>query len=138
MISILKGRLPGPWPACILIILTVVIIYGHTFHHKFVFDDLGKIKTNAAIRDLHHYFSLDRLLIPRGIVDFTFALNYRFGALEVFGYHLVNIVIHILNGFLVYFLALTIFRRTLHLPKSSKSYPPTSSSISRRALIGPG
>ena len=135
MISILKGRLSGPWPACILIVLTVVVIYGNTYHDEFVFDDVAQIKNNAAIRDLHPYFSRDRLLIPRGIVNLTFALNYHFGALDVFGYHLINIIIHILNGFLVYFLALTIFRRIFHLSESSKTYPPPSSSIPLMSLF---
>jgi Flp pilus assembly protein TadD len=135
MISILKGRLSGPWPSYILIVLTVVIIYGNTYHYKFVFDDIGQIKNNTAIRDLNHYFSFDQLFTPRGIVNFTFALNYRFGGLEVFGYHLVNIVIHILNGLLVYFLSLTIFRRAFHLSQSSETYPPSSSSTSLMSLF---
>ena len=31
----------------------------------------------------------------------SFAINYRIGGLDVFGYHLVNLIIHIANGFLV-------------------------------------
>jgi tetratricopeptide (TPR) repeat protein len=36
----------------------------------------------------------------------TFALNYRFGGLDTFGYHVVNIGIHFINGLLVYWLTL--------------------------------
>ena len=66
----------GPWPACILIILTVVIIYGNTYEYPFVFDAVPKVKDNVEIRDLTNYLSLDRVLRPRAVVDFTFALNY--------------------------------------------------------------
>ena len=62
---------------------------------------------NKTIRDLSNYNSPGKLLNPRAIVDLTFALNYRAGKLNVFGYHLVNVLIHILNGFLVYFLVFT-------------------------------
>jgi len=70
------------------------------------------------IRNVGNYLSFDRLLKPRDIVNLTFALNYRFGKLNVFGYHLVNVLIHVINGFLVYFLAHTIFRQL---------YPPNVS-----------
>jgi tetratricopeptide (TPR) repeat protein len=62
------------------------------------------------MRDLIGYFSLAQLPGPRAVVDITFALNYRFGKLDPFGYHLVNVLIHTINGFLVYFLALAILK----------------------------
>jgi Flp pilus assembly protein TadD len=130
----LKNRLSGPWPACILIILTAAIIYSNIYEAPFVFDDVDRIKNAAAIRDLQNLFSLDRLLKPRAVVDFTFALNYRFGKLDVFGYHLVNMVIHILNGVLVYFMALIIFRHFFFFPQSSETERPDSSSIPFMAL----
>lgn len=40
------------------------------------------------------------------MLDITFALNYYFGKLDVFGYHLVNIMLHIANGVLLYFILL--------------------------------
>lgn len=41
---------------------------------------------------------------------FSFALNYSLGGLDVWGYHLVNILIHITNGLLVYTLVVLLFR----------------------------
>jgi tetratricopeptide (TPR) repeat protein len=133
-ISKLKNRLLGPWPACILIVLTVVIIYGNIYDHQFVFDDVGRIKNNLVIRELQNFFSFDRLFKPRAVVDFTFALNYRFGELDAFGYHLVNMVIHILNGVLVYFLALIIFKHAYFFLQHSQTHSPGPSSISFMAL----
>ncbi len=48
----------------------------------------------------------------RWLPDVSFALNYFFGGIDVFGYHLVNLTIHIFTGITFYFLALV----TLHLP----------------------
>ncbi len=39
----------------------------------------------------------------------SFALNYHFGKLNVFGYHLVNITIHTINGLLVWWLVILTF-----------------------------
>ena len=40
----------------------------------------------------------------RGVAMLTFAINYAIGGLNVTGYHVVNLAIHITNGILVYFL----------------------------------
>ncbi len=69
---------------------------------------------------------MKQLLKPRAIVEFTFALNYKFGKLNVSGYHLVNVFIHILNGILVYFLSLTVFLRLSKM--KGRSNPSTAES----------
>jgi len=97
--------------ALIVITLFTVIIYSNIYQSSFVFDDRPGIQENLDIRNVGNYLSVDRLLKPRDIVNLTFALNYRFGKLNVFGYHLINVLIHIINGFLVYFLSLTVFKQ---------------------------
>jgi len=52
----------------------------------------------------------------RPVANISFALNYYFGKYDVTGYHVVNIIIHLINGILVYFLALIIFKQALHVP----------------------
>jgi len=119
-----KNRTSSPWLALALIGIGVFVIYGNVYKSPFVFDDVPKIVENKTIRDLSNFFFLSKLLEPRAVVDFTFALNYRFGQLNVFGYHLVNVLIHILNGWLVYFLVLTILKQ---LPQASGLADPTIS-----------
>jgi tetratricopeptide (TPR) repeat protein len=46
-------------------------------------------------------------------VNLSFALNYRFGGLETFGYHVVNVGIHIINGLLVCWLAFLLLSNPL-------------------------
>ena len=122
----MNNHLTRPRVALILIALTTAVIYSNVYHAPFVFDDISSIVENTNIRDVANYFSLKQLLKPRGIVNLTFALNYEFGKLDVFGYHLVNIIIHMLNGFLVYFLALTIFRQLSKSPDPA-IYPESES-----------
>ena len=97
--------------AVFLICLTAVMIYSNTFHAPFVFDDQDTILKNEKIRNLDNFHVPDALKSPRSLVDYTFALNYHFGKLQVFGYHLVNLLIHIANGILVFFLSLALFRK---------------------------
>jgi hypothetical protein len=96
--SILKNRLSSPCPALILIVLVAAVIYSNIYHCPFIFDDGPNIVENYKIRDVGNYLSVQELLKPRAIVDLTFAVNYRFGKLNVFSYHLVNVLIHIING----------------------------------------
>jgi Tfp pilus assembly protein PilF len=134
-------RLTSVWVALIIILGCVVIIYSNIYQCPFVFDDIPGIKENAELRDLSNNLSFGSLLKPREIVDFTFALNYKFGKLNVFGYHLINVLIHIINGFLAYFLAHTIFRQLSKSPvpqdphfgeeKSTAQSPPSKVQSSR-------
>lgn len=92
------------------IVLVTIAVYSNVYHVPFVFDDIRHISDSAYIRDVANYLSFDTISRTREIVDLTFALNYRFGGINVVGYHIVNIVIHGVNGILVYFLALSILR----------------------------
>jgi hypothetical protein len=87
----------------ILLITTLAtIIYSNTFDATFHFDDVPAILENYAIHrfDVKEIFSTS----TRPILDLTFALNYYFGKLNVFGYHLVNLMLHIANGVMLYFI----------------------------------
>ena len=118
--SFIRKHVTRPSFALVFIVIVLVagVIYSNIYHCPFVFDDPPQIEEKVIIRDLANYFSFEAFLKPRPIVDLTFALNYRFGELTVFGYHLVNVLIHIINGFLVYFLALTIFKQLANAPQS--------------------
>ncbi len=87
-----------------LIATLVAIIYSNTFDASFHFDDTPSIVENYAI----HRFDLEEIFSTssRPVLDLTFALNYYFGKLNVFGYHLVNLMLHIANGVMLYFILL--------------------------------
>ena len=97
---------PAPWPMIVLPALMFVLallVWQGSFAGTFVFDDANGIVTNPRIRQLWP------LTPTRPVANFTFALNYYFGRLDTFGYHVVNLAIHFLA-------ALTMFdllRRTL-------------------------
>jgi hypothetical protein len=88
----------------ILIATVAIIVYSNSFYASFHFDDTPAIVENYAIHrfDIKEIFSTS----SRPVLDITFALNYYFGKLDVFGYHLINIMLHIANGILLYFILL--------------------------------
>ena len=95
--------------AGLLIAIATFLVYSNTFHATFHFDDAGSILEDYTIRNLGNLPGI--LQGSRGIARATFALNYAVGGINVAGYHIVNLAIHITNGILVYFLVfLTLIR----------------------------
>lgn len=66
----------------------------------FIFDDFEYVAGNPIIQS----FSYFNLSDPRQFGYMSFALNYAIGGEDPFGYHIVNVVIHITNAILVFFL----------------------------------
>ena len=113
------------------IIILGTIIYSNTFDASWHFDDHTAIVENYNIRNLKA--TAAAVGASRWIGFTTFALNYHFGKLDVFGYHLVNIGIHLISAILVYFLVLLTLK-TPYLKDSSISRYTASLSLAS-ALI---
>jgi len=101
-------------------LLIGVAIYSNTLHSPFVFDDGPSITRNPTIKNLENFYgnSTGYDKYPTRIIGyFSFALNYSIGEFDPFGYHILNIAIHIINALLVGFFVLITFR-TPFLKKS--------------------
>jgi hypothetical protein len=92
----------------VLIILVGLAAYSNTFQVPFQFDDPRSITDVPFVRDLRLFPNV--FTLHRSVGFFSFALNYRLHGTEILGYHIVNLVIHILNALLVYGLAVLSFR----------------------------
>src|SRR3989338_7830989 len=89
-----------------------IILYFNSFWNTFVFDDLHSILNNLYIKDLGqtpllfkgHYTSVPE--IPKGmfrpLLLLSFAFNYLFSGQNPLGFHIINTLIHFLNGALLY------------------------------------
>lgn len=86
-------------------------VYARTFGVPFVFDDAHAIVQNLRIRE----WSSDLFQSDRPLVELTLALNYALGGLHVAGYHLVNLLLHLACGLLVYDVVRRTFRATATL-----------------------
>lgn len=109
----------------LLAALVVVVIYTKSLTGPFVFDDRPHIPENPYIRltdlsydDLKEVIQKSR--VPaRPVAYVTLALNYYFNRYNVVGYHVVNILIHIICGFFLYLL----LKSTLGLSALRNRYP---------------
>jgi tetratricopeptide (TPR) repeat protein len=86
-----------------------IIVYSNTFQNSFHLDDNNNIVRNPAIRDIGNLHGIWNFWPNRFITFFTFAINYHFNQLDVFGYHLFNLVIHLGTAILVRWLILLTF-----------------------------
>jgi len=98
-----------------IILILGSMAYSDSFHCSFHFDDRTSIINNFVIRNIDHLWGIWIFLPRRFITYFSFALNYHFNALDVFGYHLVNLVIHLITALLVWWLALLTFSQEAKL-----------------------
>ena len=101
------------------IVFLGVLLYSNILLAPFVFDDTIVIIFSPAVRSIRA--AVQSFADKRYIGFVSFALNYAIGGLKPFGYHLVNVMIHISNAFLVYCLLRLTFRTSTLSEKRSSS-----------------
>ena len=109
-----------PFIHVLLVIVLGFLVYSNTFKVPFAFDDQLVISQNIGIKDLKQFLGpslplkdhLTNFLqgSSRHIGFLSFALNYKVHGLQLTGYHVVNLMIHLTSALLVYGLVLLTFR----------------------------
>jgi len=102
--------------AAIVIAAAGALLYANALESPFAFDDGYNIADNTYLRMSEFSFvslyeaALRSPSSRRPVANMSFALNHLLGGYDVRGYHVVNTIIHVLNGILVFFLAGILFR----------------------------
>ena len=112
------GRIPVVRLHIAFIVLAGALVYGNSLSGPLLFDDETSILNNTQIRRLSPVSvplspPADTPVAGRPLVNLTFALNYARGGLDVTGYHVVNVALHLLSALLLYGLV----RRALGGPR---------------------
>jgi len=105
----------------ILIMALGLLAYSNTFNVPFQFDDEFAIIKNPIIKNLDFMVNPSeaevyvekfqyQIFKRRYVGYFTFALNYWLHKLDVTGYHIFNLSIHLVNALMVYGLVTLTFR----------------------------
>jgi protein O-mannosyl-transferase len=114
------SRVPGRWVSIVVLFVIALAAYAfYSFRVPFVFDDLLTIQRNADVRFGEFYWNL---LSARSVLYLTFTLNFLWSGQEVWSYHLVNFLLHLVNGLLIFFIAERIFSHTELDPARSRQY----------------
>lgn len=117
----------------ILIILITALTYANSLKNDFVYDDYWVIIDNKFVQSLKNLplvFSGKYLTEAkdinflgvhkdigsgettyRPVVTLTYFIDYHLWQFNAFGYHLLNLLLHIFNSILVYFLAASITKK---------------------------
>ncbi len=99
------------WQHILLIILLGFVVYSNSLNNAFLYDDKFNIVDNGFIKNWNNihdlftskYFTLAQEKTYRPIVTLSYFINYSLCKLNVFGWHIINILFHLANAILVYF-----------------------------------
>jgi len=98
--------------AVVLISLVGSLAYSNSFGVPFLYDDITSIVGNRAIHDLSAFLHGEGVRYnPRRFITYlSLAINYRLGGLDVTGYHVFNLAVHLATAVTVYLFALVTLR----------------------------
>ena len=102
-----------PWVTGCFFLLLALIAYGNAIHHPFVHDDVVFILNNPHIRDLSPASVFQPKIIEgpaaglinvyyRPLIELYYRLVFAVFGSNAWGFHLINILLHGMNGFLLY------------------------------------
>jgi tetratricopeptide (TPR) repeat protein len=115
------GGLRSTLAALILLALAALAAYQNSFSGPFIFDDTGSIVDNSDIRHLTTTLreqSNAGTGVGRPLLRVSLWINYALGGGEVRGYHVLNLLLHILAAWTLWGLA----RRMLESPALRDRY----------------
>lgn len=132
------------WMALAVLIVAGVLAYSSSFRGAFVFDDIQAIRDNVHIRTL--WPLSEAVSAPlwgqhatvgdcRPVFSLSLALNHALLGPEPWGYHLVNLIIHIANALLLFGIVRRTASRKQPASNTGSERASTTSHISR--FIGP-
>lgn len=108
----------APWLLIGALLAVTALIYMPGLSGGFIYDDGSFITGNAAVHVTDadpRSWAAAAFSFPGGLHQgrwlgmLTFAANYYFGELDPFGFKLVNLIIHLVNGCLVFLLLRNLF-----------------------------
>jgi len=108
------------WGKVLILCLGVSVVYINSFSGVFQFDDYKMIVNYARAHSVAtwlYYFSYN----IRPLLKLSYTLNWVSGA-GLFGFHLFNLTIHILNTILIYFISFKFLSRKEYLPFINASF----------------
>jgi tetratricopeptide (TPR) repeat protein len=119
---------------CILILL----IYSNTFDASWHFDDFVNIVEHPGLHlDSLEWSKIKATVFAKGgklyrpVSTLSLALNYYFGKENVFGYHLINTLIHFVTALFLFLF----IHGTLNIPALREKYQNSSYSIALLATV---
>jgi tetratricopeptide (TPR) repeat protein len=116
--------------AAAVIALAAAAVYANALQGSFVFDDKGAIVRNESIRQLAPLTTVlfggtYATVIGRPVLNLSLALSYAASGLDVVGWHVANVLVHIASGLALF----GVVRRTLLAPRAPGSLAASATGL---------
>ena len=122
---------------CVSLLFLLLAIYGNSLDGEWIFDDGPNIVENVNVHLQHlSWEEIEKTFyiaggFSRPVSYLSFGINYYFGGLHVFGYHLLNLCIHYITALLLFFVVL----RTLNLSLLRDRYAGSAYAVALIATV---
>ena len=104
------GFIAPLWLEILVLTLAVGVVYGHTLDVPFYLDDYLSIVENPSLSTWYDFHKIWQFAQLRVLGYISFALNREWNGFNVAGYHVVNIVIHLMAGLSLFAISKGILR----------------------------
>ena len=105
----------------LIIIILGVVAYANSFENEFLYDDEHYVQKNPYIKDFSYLKDIFTKNVGAGVYRrdnfyrpiqlLAYSVVYRISGLNIFGFHLLNFLLHLGNAYLIYFLTLSLLKR---------------------------
>jgi hypothetical protein len=127
-----------------LALLVTALVYWPGLHGGWLFDDYPNIVDNKGVQPdeasvsalINAAFSSPSSEFKRPMASLSFAANFMLGGLDPFWMKLTNLLIHLINGVLVFVLVRGLLLCTVPLPGATNSSRAASSACPTRSSTG--
>jgi protein O-mannosyl-transferase len=79
-----------------------VMAYANALSNPFVVDDMVEVVENPSIGNLRDLRAVIGHNMTRPVTNFTYAVDFAHSGLDPFGYHLTNLLLHVVNVLLLF------------------------------------
>jgi len=89
---------------CSAAVIVAGVVYLNSLHNPFVYDDVLSVVNNTSLTDP----TLRSVLmqnVSRPLVNVSYVIDHAIWGREPFGYHVTNVLVHMLNVALLFLLA---------------------------------
>jgi protein O-mannosyl-transferase len=96
----------------VVLAFVTIFVYWGSLNGEFVFDDTQIVLQNPVLLNIHSLSDVVKLGFSwRQLLFFTYGFNYYWNGLSPYGYHVFNLVLHVINVALVYLIVFEIAGR---------------------------
>ena len=98
---------------CLLLLVLGSLVYGNHLQNPFQFDTVSYIANQHRLDYIDEQLNINFLkkaFFQRGLLQISVALNAHLDGFRPFGYHIVNLIFHLANSLLLYFITCRAWR----------------------------